>query len=132
MSTSPAALSALRPPYSGALSTLSERTQPCITFNVPMYTQGCTRDSPESLQCARCFVLVLLCVERGDTAARVSSPRVRGVGVIGPDHKETSPLLPSLSHLGTMQWSDSTVTKSSMSFSSRPADYNNQVHGGSR
>lgn len=95
-----------------------------------MYT-----DTLESPQCARCFVLVLVCVELGDTAARVSSLRLRGVGVIGPDHKETSSLHPCalllpphpLSPLGTMGWSDFTVTKSSMSFSSSSLDYNNQV-----
>lgn len=86
-----------------------------------------TRNSPESPQCARCFVLVLVCVEQGDTAARVSSLRVRGVGVIGPDHKETSspqlllpPHPPSTRRPPPIweQWSDFTVTKSSMSFSS--------------
>lgn len=79
------------------------------------YTRIHAQDSPESPECARCFVPVLVCVEQGDTAARVSSLRVRGVGVIGPDHKETSspptlctpaalpPILPHPStHLGTM------------------------------
>lgn len=67
----------------------------------------------ESPQCARCFVLVLVCVEPGDTATRVSSLRVRGVGVIGPDHKETSSLQPIWE-----QWTSLTSQSQSLQWAS--------------
>lgn len=86
MSLSPQLCGSLLLPYSKALSTAqarNRRTQPCIYRNTP---------SGQSTQCGRCFVPVLVCVEQGDTAARVRSLWAQGVGVIRPDHKETSSL----------------------------------------
>ena len=50
------------------------------------------RPQEQSPQCGCCFVPVLVCVEQGDTAVRVSSQRVQGVEVIGTDQGEISSL----------------------------------------
>lgn len=87
----------------------------------------------EHTQCGRCFVPVLACVEQGDTAVRVSSLRVQGVGVIRPDHKETSSLQscavqpPLLSLSLWEQWTGLTSRSQSLQWAS-----DLQMHGRKR
>lgn len=85
-------------------------------------TQPNTHKSVQSpVQCSRCIILVLVCVELGDTATRVSTLRVLGLGVIGPNHKR-GPRAIWPFRVGTMERPDSAVT---VSFGSTLSDGNN-------
>lgn len=71
---------------SKALSTVQQA-------NTAVHIQEHThRTAPRPLNVAVVWVPVLVCVEQGDTAVRVSSLRAQGVGVIRPDHNESSSL----------------------------------------
>ncbi len=143
MSVSPQLCSSLRPPYSRSLSAVQAHnkwTQPCVTLNVPIYTNAHSDRSGSPSMCPLFCSGAGMCGAgwRHHTGQLTTYSYAWGAGVIGPDHKETSSpracallLLPPLpththSHLGTMDWSDFTVTKSSVSFSSSRALYNNQ------
>lgn len=97
MSISPQLCISLWPPYSRALSTVQAHnkwTQPCITFNVPIYTytQIHTHNGVPSMCPLFCSGAGMCGTGWHRHTGQLTAGTGWGVGVIGPDHKETSSL----------------------------------------